>query len=331
MAERLRHLPGTARLRAMLLLLAGTGLASLVLNALDAAANPWVTSVQTLLALSVPVGALLIFVTGLAPAARLRWLLILLPVTGALLLALTGEPRLLLPLTGAALGWALAGIFLFRPRQPRLAQQAIRALRRGEHDAALAATDALLLAEPDVAAHYRLRAEILRLSGELERAAGDYRRMTGLAPQDASAWNGLAEVLLQGGQHEEARAAGTRALTLAPEDWVAYYNLGMVEDRLLMPQEAATHLREALSRRVPDARHRLLILLYLARAQLRLGERDSARETLARMRQERGGLAEWQRLLAHAPAAPLRAVLVEDIRLAQALLEGDDALEQLAP
>ncbi len=331
MTEQLRLLLGTARLRALVLLLAMTGLASLVLNAFDATAMPWVTSAQTLLALSVPLGALAILVSSLEPAARVRWLVILLPVAGALLLGLTGEPRLLLPLAGVALGWALAGIFLFRPRQPQLAQQAIKALRRGRYEDAQAAMDALLLTEPEVAAHYRLRAEILRLAGDLERARDDYRHMARLAPQDASAWNGLAEVLLQAGQHQEARDAGMRALALAPEDWVAYYNLGMVEDRLRLPQEASVHLREALSRRVPDARHRLLLRLYLMRAQVRLDDRAGAQQTLQQLLGERSGLQEWQRLLVHKQAAPLRKVLAEDIQLAQALMDEDAPLEILLP
>jgi len=330
MAEQLRLLLGTARLRAMLLLLATTGLASLMLNAFDAEANPWVTSVQTLLALSVPLGAVLILIAGLAPAARVRWLVISLPVAGALLAGLTGEPRLLLPLAGVALGWALAGMFLFRPRQPQLARQAIQALRRGRHAEALAAMDALLLTEPEVAGHYRLRAEILRLTGELEGARDDYRQMTRLTPQDASAWNGLAEVLLQAGRFEEAREAGLQALALAPDDWVASYNLGMIEDRLRMPQEAAASLRAALAGRVPDARHRLLLRLYLARAQLRLDDRAGAQETLVQLRREQAGLQEWQKLLTHEQAAPLRKVLAGDIRLAQALMEEDASLEQLA-
>ncbi len=331
MTEQLRLLLGTARLRALVLLLAVTGLASLLLNAFDADAMPWVTSAQTLLALSVPIGALAILVSSLEPAARVRWLVILLPVAGALLLGLTGEPRLLLPLAGVALGWALAGIFLFRPRQPQLAQQAIKALRRGQYEDALAAMDALLLTEPEVAAHYRLRAEILRLAGDLARARDDYLHMTRLTPQDASAWNGLAEVLLQAGQHEEARDAGLRALALAPEDWVAYYNLGMVEDRLRLPREASVHLREALSRRVPDARHRLLLRLFLMRALVRLDDRAGAQETLQQLRGERSGLQEWQRLLVHEQAAPLRKVLAEDIQLAQALMDEDAPLELLLP
>ena len=330
MIERLRLRVGRARLRAMALLLALTGLLSLALNSLDAAAMPWVIPLQSALALSVPVGALVILLSALEPPARRRWLIVLLPVAGALLLSLVVEARLRMPLTGVALGWGLAGWFLFRPRQPRQVQLAIRALRRGRHAEALAAMDDLLKAENDVAAHYRLRAEIRRLAGDLDGASRDYRRMTRLTPAEANAWNGLAEVLMQSGRHQEAHDAARRARQLAPGDWVAGYNLGMIEDRLRLPELARKHLREALSARVPDARHRLLLRLYLARAQMRTGDRAGALETLQLLRRERKGLAEWNELLAHDQAEPLRKALAQDIRLAQALMEDDGALDALA-
>lgn len=317
-------------MRALILLLAVTGLASLVLNSFDAEALPWVTPLQTLLALSVPVGAVLLFLGGLEPLARWRWLAILLPVVIALLLAPVLDPSLRLPLAGVALGWLLAGWFLFRARQPRQVQQAIRAMRRGDFPAARAAMDTLVKAEPDVAAHYRLRAEILRLAGDLAGAQRDYRRMTRLANEDAGAWNGLAEVLLQAGRHEEAREAALRAQRLASDDWVASYNLGMIEDRLKLPQETLMHVGEALAMKVPDARHRLLLRFYQVRAYVRLGDGQGANRALQQLQAENRGLAEWQALLAHEQAEPLRRVVADDVEQARALMEGRVALEHLA-
>lgn len=327
MAELLRI--GRARLRALFLLVALTGLASLALSALDATGTPWITPLQTLLAFSVPVGAVVIYVTGLEPAARRRATIVLLPAALATLLTLFVEASLRLPLAGVALGWALAGWFLFRPRQPRQLQVAIRAMRRGRRREALAAMDELIGLEPDVAAHYRLRAEILRLDGELSRASRDYRRMTQLAPGDAGAWNGLAEVLLQAGRHQEALEAARRAARLAPGDWVASYNQGMIEDRLGLAGAALAHAAEALAAGVPDARHRLLLRLYLARARMRLGDRAGAEEALQHLRREGKGLEEWQRLLKHEQAATLRQALEVDVQLADALMKDDAALEQL--
>ncbi|MDE0609653.1 MAG: tetratricopeptide repeat protein [Anaerolineaceae bacterium] len=327
MTEFLRF--GTARLRAVFLLIALTGLASLVLNALDATQNPWITPLQTLLAFSVPVGAVVIYVSGLDPSSRWRAIITLLPVALALVLTLVVEANLRVPLAGVALGWALAGWFLFRPRQPRQLQIAIRALRRGRHGEALAAMDELVKLEPDVAAHYRLRAEILRLDGNLSRASRDYRRMTRLAPGDPGAWNGLSEVLLQAGRHQEALEAARQAARLAPGDWVASYNQGMIEDRLGLARPALEHAGQALAANVPDARHRLLLSLYLVRAQIRLGDRAGAEEALQHLRREGKGLEEWQRLLAHEQAATLRKALEDDIQLARALMKDDAALDGL--
>ena len=327
MTEFLRF--GTARLRAFFLLFALTGLASLVLNALDARENPWATPLQTLLAFSVPVGAVVIYVSGHDPSSRRRSIIILLPVALALVLTLVVEANLRLPLAGVALGWALAGWFLFRPGQPRQVRNAIRALRRGRRDEALAAMDEIIKLEPEVAAHYRLRAEILRLDGRLSRASHDYRRMTRLAPDDAGAWNGLAEVLLQAGRHQEALEAARQAARLAPGDWVASYNQGMIEDRLGLARPALEHAGEALAANVPDARHRLLLNLYLARARMRLGDRARAEEALKQLRREGKGLEEWQRLLEHEQAATLRVVLEEDIQLARMLMKDDAALDGL--
>ncbi|MCE2490596.1 MAG: tetratricopeptide repeat protein [Anaerolineae bacterium] len=320
---------GKARLRALFLLVVLTGLASLMLNALDARAYPWTTSLQTLLALSVPVGAVAIFASALDPSTRWRPIVILLPVTLVLLLALVVEASLRLPLAGVALGWALAGWFLFRPRQARQVQEAIRALRRGRHGEALTAMDELIALEPDVAAHYRLRAEILRLDGNLSAASRDYRSMTRLNSGDASAWNGLAEVLLQADRHQEALEAARRAASLAPGDWVASYNQGMIEDRLGLARPALEHVGDALAADVPDARHRLLLQLYLARARMRLGDRAGAEEALQHLRRERKGLEEWQQLLAHEQAAPLRKVLESDIQIASSLMKEDAALDNL--
>jgi tetratricopeptide (TPR) repeat protein len=127
---------------------------------------------------------------------------------------------------------------------------------------------------------------------------------------------------LQAGDYPEARAAGLRAFELAPDEWIAAYNLGMIEDRLGESQAAADHLQIALSHKIPDARHHLLIHLYLARAYSHLGQTEAMQEQIAQLKRQRGGLEEWQSLLQHDEAAPLRAVLEEDVQLAQALIEG---------
>jgi tetratricopeptide (TPR) repeat protein len=322
MIEQFRLFLGPARIRALILLLGLTGLLSLILNALDAEDAAWVTSAQTLLVLIFLIGAVVIIAGRMDSAARLRWLSILAPSIGALILGVTVLPHLLLPLAGAAVGWVIAGVFLFRPRVPREFQQAIRLTQKGDYEAAVAAMNSLIKNDPENEGYYRFRAEIFRLSGKLDRARKDYERMIQIVPDSAIAYNGLAEVQLQSGRYAEAREAGLRAYELAPDEWVAAYNLGMIEDRLGEPDQAAKHLEAALEHRVPDARHRLLIHLYLARAYSRLGDQEAAGRQIELLRRQRAGLDEWQKLLKHEQAVSLRAVLAEDVQLAQAIIAG---------
>jgi tetratricopeptide (TPR) repeat protein len=325
MIEHLTTFLGPARIRALILLLALTGLFSLILRAfetpeVDTRAAQMITFIVFL------VGTVLIVGSALDRAGRLRWLSILAPAVGAIVLGLTVLPNLLLPLSGAAVGWIIAGAIIFRPRIPREFQQAIKYLRKGDYADAVESMNAAIKNDPDNEGYYRFRAEVFRLWGKLDRARKDYEKMIEIAPDSPVAYNGLAEVQLQSGRYAEAREAGLKAYELAPDEWVAAYNLGMIEDRLNQPQDTIEHLQTALNQRVPDARHRLLIHLYLARAYSRLGDTEAVKTEIDKLRQERAGLEEWQKLLVHEQAAPLRAVLADDVQLAQDLVDGKAAL-----
>src|SRR5690606_7532314 len=113
-----------------------------------------------------------------------------------------------------------------------------------------------------------------------------------------------------------AREAGLRAAELAPSEWVALYNLGMIEDRLARSADVIDHLQAALAQKIPDARHRLLIQFYLARAYARLGDAPSAQNAAIEIRKHKNGLEEWQKLLRSDQAETLRAVLGDDVEAA---------------
>jgi tetratricopeptide (TPR) repeat protein len=319
MIKRLNLFLGPERVRAMFLLLAITGLLSLILNSVEA---EWVTTAQTLLVIVFIAGAAVIVFTRLDPFDRGRYLGLLAPSIGAVILGLTVLPQFLLPLLGGAVGWVIAGLFLFNPRGSMKTQQAVKHLRKNEYAEAVKVLDSLIREEPQNPNHYRFRAEILRLWGKLDRAKRDYRKMTELDPESAVAFNGLAEVHLQAGEFANAREAALKAYELAPEEWVASYNLGMIEDRLKESSGVIEHLREALKARVPDARHRLLIYLYLIRAYVRLGDRASAEAELSNLKKQRGGLREWQTILESEQAETLRKVIQHDIQTAEALIDG---------
>lgn len=315
---------GPERARWLFLLLAGTGTASLILNAFVDQYD-WVTNVQNLLVLALIIGASFIIGQRLDPMERGRWITILAPAVGAVLLGLTVLPQLFLPLLGAAIGWIAAAMFLFRGRGQMEIQKAVKHLRKDEYEDAVKVMDGLIKVEPHEPTHYRFRAEILRLWGKLDRAKRDYRKMAEVAKTDylkAVAYNGLAEVELQAGKYDEAREAALEAYRLAPNEWVTSYNLGMIEDRLVNADAAVKYLEEALAVKVPDARHRLLIYFYLTRAYSRLNEREKAAEMVKELRKLRGGLHEWQTILKSAQATTLRDVLEDDIQTAEQLIDG---------
>lgn len=326
MISRILEFLGPTGARALFLWLAITGLASLVLNVVVDQYD-WVRPVQTLLALAAIVGAVIIVVLRLDPQERRRWISILSPALGALILAFTVLPQLQLPLLGAALGWIVAGLLLFRTRTPTAYRQAVRHLRRNEMEQAVRTMDAVIRDDPNDAQHYRFRAELLRVWGKLERARRDYVRVTELEPKSAIGFNGVAEVELQAGRYTEALTAASTAAELAPDEWVALYNLGMIQDRLEQSEAVVSSLTRALALRVPDARHRLLIHLYLARAYARQGDQAALTQEMAELRRLKGGLEEWRKLLASEQADTLRKVLGADVDTLADIMSGalDDA------
>jgi Tfp pilus assembly protein PilF len=328
MFKRISLFLGPDRLRNLFLLLAFTGLANLILNVF-ADESPWARDGQTILVIVWLIGSAWIVISAMQPYERGRWLGILAPAIGAIGLGLI-VPRFFGLAIGAAIGWVLAGALIFRPRGPEEYRAAVRYLRKSQYKEAVDEMTDLIKREPKVAGHYRFRAELLRLWGKLDRARRDYKKMAELEPELAVAWNGLAEVELQSGNYEAAHNAALKALDLAPGEWVAAYNLGMIEDRLGQAEAAIDHLQQALDAKVPDARHRLLIYLYLTRAHLRLGDRDAAEKTLDKLRNHGGGLNEWEVILQSEQADTLRAVMEEDIETVKALVTGEMALDDLS-
>lgn len=326
MIKQLYDFLGPTRARALFLLLALTGLASLILNAVQA---EWARAAQTMLALTFVVGAAGIIITQLPREARRRWLAIVTPAIVALFIGLL-LPQAFLLMFGLALGWIIAGVFLFRARAPMQYQKAVKLLRKNQYAEAVKAMDDLIKAEPDKAQHYDFRARLLRVWGKIDRAKRDYRKVVELAPDNVAGYNALSEVYLQTGDYTAAQEAAQKAVELAPKQWVAYYNLGMIEDRLAESEAVIAHLRHALSLGVKDARHRVLMHFYLARAHSRMGNLEAAAHETDALKKLRGGLQDWHKLLASDQAETLRAILGADIQAAQALADGARDLDSLA-
>ncbi len=319
---------GPTRAQIIFILLALTGLGSLMLNAVGTKVE-WVPLVQSLLLIVFLVGAAATVLSRFSERDRRQAALVILPMVAAVSLGLL-FPSLLAFFAPVGVGWLLIAMVALRGRIRREYQAAIKHMRKGEYNDAIRVMSDLIKGEPENADHRRFRAELYRLSGKVRRAREDYEKVVELMPESGVGYNGLAEVYLQDGEYEAALPYAKQALEREPDQWVAPYNLGMIEDRLDEWPRSIEHLEQALRVGVPDSRHRLLIHLWLARSYYRLGKTDEAEAELQKMKRERVGLNEWNTIFESEEAAVLRNVLLDDIQLAQRLADGEAALSALS-
>jgi tetratricopeptide (TPR) repeat protein len=226
-------------------------------------------------------------------------------------------------------GWVIIAFLASQSRVRREYQAAIKHLRKGEYDDAIRVMTDLISEEPQVADHYRFRAELFRLHGKLKRAQKDYQKVIELMPDSGVGYNGLAEVFLQDGDNAQALGFAQKAYAMERSYWVAPYNLGMIEERLGQLGTAVEHLREALKVGIPDSRHRLLVHLWLIRAQVGQNKLSEAEAELTALRNERPGLREWKTVFESEEAAVLKDVLEADIQQAEGLIEGKLSLSEV--
>ena len=325
MIKRAQIFLGPRRFRAFLALLGSTGIASLALSVL-LQGSPVATAIQSLLLVIFIFGSSALVLGRLPAEERHRWLGIIVPSALAIVIGSLALPHLTGLFVGAGLGWIVAGIFIFRDaRGPQNYRAAVKAMRKGNYESAIASMSIEIHENPKQAQHYRFRAELHRLAGDLDSARADYQRMTELDARSAVAYNGLAEVELQARRYEDARRAALEAHKLAPDEWVAAYNLGMIEERLRQDDAAQGHLSKALARDIPDSRHRLLAQLYLWRIHQRRGDEESAGGALAALKREGAGLEEWQVIMSADEAQALRMVLSDDIEEARRLIKDGES------
>lgn len=319
---------GPARLWAIFFLLAGTGLISLVLNAAGQQLI-WVRQAQSVLVILFLVGTAVIVILRFEASMRRMVLFVIGPAIIALSLGLFFS-NLFLFFLPIAVGWiVLAVVGGLRVRVRGEYQIAIKHMRNREYKEAIEVMTDLIKTEPENADHLRFRAEIYRLSGKLRKARDDYQRVVELTPQSGVGYNGLAEVCLQEGDYDEAIPFAQKALELEPQEWVPPYNLGMIEDRRANAAATVQALTQALQAGIPNSRHRLLSLLWMARAYARQGDSAKTADTLNKLEKERDGLKEWQTIFESEEAVVLRNVLQADIELARKLVEDRTAVALL--
>ena len=319
---------GPQRTWAFFWLLAITGLISLMLNAVRPQPE-WVRVAQSVLVVLFLFGTAFIVLSRFRPEERRQFLGVVAPTLLAVSIGIL-VPNVRWFFTLVGLGWMAVALFMLRGRARQEYQAAIKHMRNNEYPEAIKVISGVIDAEPENADHYRFRAELFRLSGKIKRARNDYQKVIELTPESGVGYNGMAEVYLQDDEFEEALGYAKKALDLEPDHWVAPYNLGMIEDRLGHSQHVIEHLNRALDAGVPDSRHRMLIHLWLARAQMRLGNRSEATAELDKLKREKTGLEEWATIFESEAAAVLRRVLEDDVKLATALAEGQAELDVLA-
>jgi predicted Zn-dependent protease len=326
--RRITNWLGPVRARIIFVLLAVTGLGSLMLNAVGTN-PPWVASVQSGLLVAFMFGTAVTVLTRYSADERRQVGLAVIPALVAVSLGLM-FPSLLLFFAPVGIGWLLIALISMRGRVRREYQAAIKHMRNREYNEAIKVMSDLIKEESENPEHRRFRAELYRLSGKIRKARADYEKVIELTPDSGIGYNGLAEVYLQDGEFQSALGYAKRALALEPDQWVAPYNLGMIEDRLDLWPDAVEHLQAALRVGVPDSRHRLLIHLWLARSYYRQGKPAEAEAEIRKLKREQGGLQEWKTIFESEEAAVLRDVLLDDVQLAEKLAEGETSLDALA-
>ncbi len=254
------------------------------------------------------------------PVARsLRLGLVLGPVILMLTLAVA-VPRWAVFFGGGALAWAVAVWLLWQSQNGYRA--AVRHLRRNRIAEAIAAMDALISAEPEQTGHYHFRADLHRLAGDLSAAERDYQQVVRLVPGSADGYLGLAEVAIQRGEYVRAREYAQQAAQRAPDDWRVHYTRALLADRLGDAFAALTSAQTALSAGLSDRRLALLVHLWRVRAYARLADLENAQTALLDLRARASGLRDWRRVLDSPQAGALRALVEDDLRDIQTLLDG---------
>lgn len=248
---------------------------------------------------------------------------------GLLLMLALLLPEQAILFAGAAAGWALAVTYLFRSRERMQYQKAIRHMRRGEYEQGIRIMDSLIDEGPDSLDYRQIRAQLYRLSSDLQRAAADYEWMVARGLGAVPACIGLAEINIRQGDYDQAREHARAALNRDANNWAAAYDLGLIEDRQGSADAAVTALEAALKAGIPHSRFRLLARLWLARSYHRLGRDDDAEKQIALLRREKKGLREWQTILESDQGAVLRDLLEYDVQLAQELVESEGTLAAL--
>jgi protein O-GlcNAc transferase len=123
--------------------------------------------------------------------------------------------------------------------------------RRGNHAEGLKLIDAALRIEPESAALYNSRGNILVALQRFNEALASFESATTLDPRSAVAFGNRGSVLRELGQFDAAITSYEKAIALDPNDAEAFYNRGGALEELQRFDEAVASYDRAIARK-PD-------------------------------------------------------------------------------
>jgi tetratricopeptide (TPR) repeat protein len=166
----------------------------------------------------------------------------------------------------------------------------------GDYAGAAEALESIFETEPDHEFAILRRGWLEYLGEAYNDSIRDYRRALEINPDSLEAALGMVLPLLAQRRWREAAATTEQVLLVAPWNYYAHIRLMVAEEGLLRWQALADHATAASARFPSDA----TILVYLARAEIALGNRDAAetayRKVLERFPEHEEALAGIERL-----------------------------------
>jgi tetratricopeptide (TPR) repeat protein len=238
-------------------------------------------------------------------------------------------PRQSICFSGAGLGWVVIMLLLASAPEMMVYREAIRYMRKNEYPEAIESINKVIAAHPGDPKHRRFRASLYMMAGDLDQSQIEYQALVRDHPEYDMGYSGLAEIAMQQGRYQQAYDYMQQANKLAPGNLTWHYYLGMLADRLNQPETARDHLEKTFKGYKHNHRDALVGQLWLARSYFKLDNRDAAQAHLDQMRKHAAGLKEWKLIFASEQAGPVRHLYEADVELAQRLLNGTAALEQL--
>jgi tetratricopeptide (TPR) repeat protein len=306
---------GTDRINIILGALLATGIGSIVLGLV--ADGGWVTTVQSLLAITFIAVAVVVIGSRMGPAGRRRLFFTLGPSLGLAVLAFVLPANFFPFVLGGAFGWILAAQFFMQEPTLMEYREAVRHMRKQEYKEAIKVLNGLVKDEPGNLEHLDFRARLFQLNGNTKNAMTDFEKMMEVAPDDPRAYTGMSGIYVRKGDFATAREYSEKAFLREPNDPAAPHDLAMIEDRLGNSEAVVDYIEEAKKLGLREQRLLLLAHLWQARAYHRLGELEDADAALAQMKRYRQGLSEWQRILEDTQAKTVRKIYEYDISVAQ--------------